>query len=52
MTLHEAAQETNHVSLLHSFAYTHWDAHKIQGCICDLGFMERNIFNVLNTKST
>ena len=39
MTLHEAAQETNHVSLLHSFAYTHWDAHRIQGCICDLGFM-------------
>lgn len=38
MTLHEAAQEQNHVTLMHSATYNLWDAHKIQGCICDPGW--------------
>jgi hypothetical protein len=38
MTMHEAAKEQNYVTLFHSYTYSHWDAHKIQGCICDPGW--------------
>ncbi len=38
LTLHEAAQEQNHVTLLTATEYEHWDAHMIQGCVCDEGF--------------
>ena len=38
MTLREAASEQNYVTLHETYAYTHWDADKIQGCICDKGY--------------
>ena len=38
LTMAEAAKEQNHVTLFNSFTYSHWDAHKIQGCICDPGY--------------
>ena len=39
LTVGEAAQEQNHVTLLqNSYAYTHWDANRIQGCVCDPGY--------------
>ena len=38
MTLHEASQEQNYVTLMHGATYDLWDAHKIHGCICDPGW--------------